>query len=152
MLYRTSFGSPAWRLRSPFGNLAGMRSQLDSLFDALSSESGAALGAGVFPAVNITESTDDYFVRAELPGLKSDELQLDIKERTLTIAGERKIESESSEAKYHRKEREAGKFSRAIVLPGEVDTGNVDARLSEGVLTIRISKSEKAKPRQIAVN
>lgn len=152
MLYRTSFGVPAWRLRSPFGDLAGMRNQLDSLFDAISGESGAELGAGVFPAVNITETKDDYFVRAELPGLKNDELQLDIKERTLTIAGERKIETESDGAKYHRKEREAGKFSRAIVLPGEVDTGNVDAKLSEGILTVRISKSEKAKPRQIAVN
>jgi HSP20 family protein len=129
-----------------------MRGQLDSLFDALNGEAGAAMGAGVFPAVNITETKDNYFVRAELPGIKNDDLQLDIKERTLTIAGERKIEKESGEAKYHRREREAGKFSRAIVLPGEVDSGNVDAKLVEGVLTVRIAKSEKAKPRQIAVN
>ena len=152
MFYRTSFGVPAWRLRSPFGDLGKMRNQLDSLFDAISGESGAALGAGVFPAVNITETQDDYFVRAELPGIKNDDLQLDIKERTLTIAGERKIEKESDEVRYHRREREAGKFSRAIALPGEVDTGNVDAKLAEGTLTVRISKSEKAKPRQITVN
>ena len=152
MLYRTSFGVPAWRLRSPFGDLEGMRNQLGSLLDALSGEPGAAIGAGVFPAVNITETQDNYFVRAELPGVKNDELQLDIKEKTLTIAGERKIEKEPGEAKYHRREREAGKFSRAVVLPGEVDTGNVDAKLAEGILTIRIAKSEKAKPRQITVN
>lgn len=152
MFYRTSFGVPAWRLRSPFGDLEKMRTQLDSLFDAISGESRAAMGAGVFPAVNITETQDNYFVRAELPGINSDELQLDIKERTLTIAGERKIETESGEAKYHRREREAGKFSRAIVLPGEVDSGNVDAKLAEGILTVRVAKSEKAKPRQIAVN
>ena len=152
MLYRTSFGVPAWRLRSPFGDLERMRTQLDSLFDAISGESGAALGAGVFPAINITETKDDYFVRAELPGIKNDELQLDIKEKTLTIAGERKIETEPGEARYHRRERKAGKFSRAIALPGEVDTGNVDAKLAEGILTVRISKSEKAKPRQISVN
>ncbi len=152
MFYRTSFGVPAWRLRSPFGDLERMRNQLDSLFDALSGESRAALGVGVFPAVNITETQDEYFVRAELPGIKNDELQLDIKERTLTISGERKIENEPSEAKYHRREREAGKFSRAIALPGEVDSGNIDAKLAEGVLTVRIAKSEKAKPRQITVN
>ena len=152
MLYRTSFGVPAWRLRSPFGDLERMRTQLDSLFNAIGGESGAAIGAGVFPAVNITETTDNYFVRAELPGIKNDDLQLDIKERTLTIAGERKIEKELGEAKYHRREREAGKFSRAIALPGEVDTGNVDASLAEGMLTVRIAKSEKAKPRQIAIN
>ena len=152
MFYRTSFGVPAWRLRSPFGDLERMRNQLDSLFDAISGESRAALGAGVFPAVNITETKDEYYVRAELPGVQNDELQLDIKERTLTIAGERKIAAESEEAKYHRREREAGKFSRAIVLPGEVDSGNVDAKLAEGVLTVRIAKSEKAKPRQITVN
>jgi len=152
MLYRTSFGVPAWRLRSPSGDLERMRNQLDSLLDAVSGEPGAAMGAGVFPAVNITETQDNYFVRAELPGIKHDDLQLDIKERTLTIAGERKIETESGEAKYHRKEREAGNFSRAIALPGEVDSGNVDARLAEGVLTVRIAKSEKVKPRQIAVH
>ena len=152
MLYRTSFGVPAWRLRSPFGDLGRMRNQLDSIFDAISGEYGHSMGAGVFPAVNITETKDDYMVRAELPGIKSDQLQLDIKERTLTIAGERKIESESDTAKYHRREREAGKFSRAVVLPGEVDTGRVDAKLAEGILSVRISKSEKAKPRQIAVN
>lgn len=152
MFYRTSFGVPSWRLRSPFGDLESMRNQLDSLFDAISGEPRNAMGAGVFPAVNITEKEDNYFVRAELPGIKNDELQLDIKERTLTIAGERKIEKESGEVKYHRREREAGKFSRAIALPGEVDTRNVDAKLAEGMLTVRIAKSEKAKPRLIAVN
>ena len=76
MLYRTSFGVPEWRLRSPFGDLERMRNQLGSLFDALSGEPGAAIGAGVFPAVNITETQDNYFVRAELPGVKNDELQL----------------------------------------------------------------------------
>ena len=152
MFYRTSFGVPAWRLRSPFGDLERMKNQLETLFDAVAGEPRNLLGAGVFPAVNITESSDHYFVRAELPGIKNDQLQLDIKERTLTIAGERKIEAEPGEAKYHRREREAGKFSRAIVLPGEVDTGKVDARLVEGILTVKIAKSEKAKPRQIAVN
>ena len=62
--------------------------------------------------------------------MKQNELNLDIKDKTLTIAGERKIEKESGEVKYHRREREAGQFSRAIVLPGEVDSGNVDAKLS----------------------
>jgi HSP20 family protein len=152
MFYRTSFGVPRWGSRSPFGDLERMRYQLGSLLDVLSDQPGAGLGAGVFPAVNIFETKDDYLVKAELPGLKQDELNLDIKDKTLTIAGERKIEKESGEVKYHRREREAGQFSRAIVLPGEVDSGNVDARLSEGVLTVRIAKSEKAKPRQIAVN
>jgi len=152
MFYRTSFGVPAWRLRSPFGDLERMRTQLDTLFDALSGESRDAMGVGVFPAVNIAETKDEYYVRAELPGVKSDELQLDIKDRTLTIAGERTIATESEKAKYHRREREAGKFSRAVVLPGEVDSGNVNAKLAEGVLTVRIAKSEMAKPRQITVN
>ena len=152
MFYRTSFGVPSWRMRSPFGNLERMRTQLDSLFNALSGESQGVVGTGVFPAVNITATKDNYFVRAELPGIKNGELQLDIKERTLTIAGERKIDKETGKAKYHRREREAGKFSRAIVLPGEVDNENVDANLAEGILTIRIAKAEKAKPRQISVN
>ena len=71
--------------------------------------------------------------------------------RSLSIAGERKIASEGENVKYHRREREAGRFSRIIVLPGEVNADKVDAQMTNGILTINIAKSEAAKPRQITV-
>lgn len=106
----------------------------------------------VFPAVNITEDPDKYYVRAELPGIKSDKIDLQVNGRTLTISGERKFQSVVDTAKYHRKERDAGRFARAIKLPGDIDAGGVDARVVDGVLTVEIPKSEASKPKQIAIN
>jgi HSP20 family protein len=83
--------------------------------------------------------------------VKSADLDLNVTANQLTLAGERKISDETEEARYHRREREAGRFSRAIGLPGDIDADNVKARLADGVLTVTISKAEKAKPRQIAV-
>ena len=106
----------------------------------------------VFPAVNITEDKDRYYVRAELPGIKSDEIDVQVDGRNLAISGERKIQSEGENARYHRREREAGKFSRVIGLPGDINADKVNAEMDNGVLTIAIDKAEAAKPRQISVN
>jgi HSP20 family protein len=105
----------------------------------------------VFPAINITEDKEKYYVRAELPGMKANEVQVEVTGRNLAISGERKIQSEGENAKYHRREREAGKFSRVIGLPGEVNADSVDARLVNGLLTVTIDKSMAAKPKQITV-
>jgi HSP20 family protein len=107
--------------------------------------------AGVFPLVNLTENKDKYFVRAELPGVKADELDLQVTGNKLAISGERKITAEDESAKYHRREREAGTFSRMIGLPGEVDSDKVEAKLENGVLTVVVPKAEIAKPKQISV-
>jgi HSP20 family protein len=72
--------------------------------------------------------------------------------KNLAISGERKIAAEEDSAKYHRREREAGTFSRMIGLPGEVDTDKVDAKLENGILSIVVSKAEIAKPKQISVS
>jgi HSP20 family protein len=107
--------------------------------------------AGVFPLINLTEDRNSYFIRAELPGVKAEELNIQATGNNISIAGERKIASEEEGAKYHRKEREAGSFSRAIALPGDVDTGKIEAKLTDGVLTLTVAKAEAAKPKQITV-
>jgi HSP20 family protein len=107
--------------------------------------------AGVLPLINLTEGKDNYYVRAELPGVKGDELDIQVAANNLAISGERKIAAEEEGARYHRREREAGTFSRMIGLPGEVDTDKVDAKLENGILTVVISKAEIAKPKQITV-
>jgi HSP20 family protein len=110
------------------------------------------VSAGVFPLINLTEDKDKYYVRAELPGVKGDELDIQVTGKNLAISGERKIAAEGEGARYHRREREAGTFSRMIGLPGEVDADNVEANLENGVLSITVPKAEIAKPRQITIS
>jgi HSP20 family protein len=108
-------------------------------------------GAGVFPLVNLTEDKNSYYVRAELPGVKADALDIQVTANNLAISGERKIAAEEEGARYHRREREAGTFSRITALPGDIDSDKVDAKLENGILTVVVSKAEAAKPKQIAV-
>ena len=151
MFYRRLFDFPSWRTRSPFGDLERMRHQMDRLFeDAMMPY--RLPQAGVFPLINLTEDKDSYYVRAELPGVKADELDIQVTGKNLTISGERKIAAVQEGARYHRREREAGTFSRIIGLPGEVDTDRVEAKLDNGILTVVVSKAEIAKPKQITVN
>lgn len=110
------------------------------------------LSAKVFPAVNLTEDADNYYVRAELPGVKADALDLQVTGRNLAVSGERKIRPAGENTRYHRREREAGKFSRVIGLPGDIDANKVDAKMLNGVLTVTIAKAEASKPKQIQVN
>ena len=107
--------------------------------------------AGVFPLTNVTEDTENYYVRAELPGIKSGELDIQVTSEGISISGERKIAEEGNNVRYHRREREAGKFSRLINLPGKVDINKVEAFMENGILKVTIPKSEAAKPRQITV-
>ncbi len=150
MLYRRFFNVPTWRFRSPLEELYRMRQQMEQLLESAAAPQQRE-AAGVLPLINLTEGKDNYYVRAELPGVKGDELDIQVTANNLAISGERKIAAEEEGARYHRKEREAGTFSRMIGLPGEVDTDKVEAKLENGILTIVISKAEIAKPKQINV-
>ena len=149
MIYRRLLNVPTWRFRSPWEELHRMRQHLDQVFDE---SPHRRVSAGVFPLINLTEDSDNYYVRAELPGVKGDELDIQVTGKNLAISGERKIASEEEGARYHRREREAGTFSRMIGLPGEVDTDKVEAKLENGILNIVVSKAEVAKPKQISVS
>jgi HSP20 family protein len=153
MAARTIFDFPFMGGPHPFAEIERMARQLDYLSNTVFGRPEMRLfSSKVFPAINLTEDKDKYYVRAELPGIKADEIQLDINGRSLSISGERKIQSEGHEVRYHRREREAGRFSRVIGLPGEVDADRVDAKLVNGLLTVAVAKSEAAKPKQITVN
>jgi len=112
----------------------------------------AELGAGVFPPVNITQDYDNYYVRAEVPGIKPKEMEISATARRLSLSGKREIPEENDRVSYHRKERAEGEFSRTITLPAEFDVTRVDARYRDGILTVTLPKTETAKPRQIVVN
>ena len=151
MIVRRISDWPTWSWRSPFRELERMRKEMDRLFEDLTEGIFREPRAGVYPLVNVTEGSDDYYVRAELPGIKAEDLDISVTGNSISIAGERKIPAEDEKAKYHRREREAGKFSRIISLPAQVDTTRVEASCVDGILTVVLPKSEAAKPKQITV-
>ena len=151
MLFKRVTDWPRWGSAGPFDELESLRRQMDWLSDGLSRGFSGEPAAGVFPLINVSEDKDSYYVRAELPGLKSGELDISVTGDSLSISGERKLPVEDEQAQYHRRERDAGRFSRILSLPGQINTGKVEARSSEGLLTVVLPKAEETKPRQIAV-
>ncbi len=107
--------------------------------------------AGVFPLINVTENKESYFIRAELPGMKADEIDISATADSLALSGERKIPDEDKNVNYHRRERESGKFSRMFSLPSPIDASKAEAKMTDGILTVILPKAESAKPRQIAI-
>ena len=152
MLLRRLADWPTADWTSPFEKLENMKRQMDLLSERLSRGLWSPPSAGVFPLMNVTEAKDKYYIRAELPGFKADELDISVTGDTFSIAGERKLSEEDEKARYHRREREAGNFSRIVSLPGRIDTGKVDASCADGVLTVTLPKAEEAKPKQITVH
>lgn len=145
---------PRWPMRgwrSPFDELERMQREVDRLAEALTGGLSREPSAGVYPPINMTEDNDNYYMRAELPGLKADELEISVTGNDLSIAGERRIPTENEKAKYHRREREAGKFSRIVSLPTQIDMSKAEAISADGILTIVLPKSEAAKPKRISV-
>jgi len=138
MIYRKFFNVPTWGLSRPFREFDRLRRQMDELYGAISGGALPMPSAGVFPLTNVTEDNENYYVRAELPGIKSDELDIQVTADGISISGERKISAEGNGVKYHRREREAGKFSRLINLPGEVDVNKVEASMENGILKITV--------------
>jgi HSP20 family protein len=152
MLLRRVTDWPRGDWTSPFfEDLGRMRKELDLLTHGLSRGVFREPKAGVFPLMNVTEDKDNYYVRSELPGIKPDDLDISVTGDTLSIAGERKLPVEDKNARYHRREREAGTFSRTVSLPAQLDTGKVEARCTDGILTVVLPKAETAKPKQIAI-
>jgi len=136
---------------SPFADYEQLRQQMLRLFDAVGGNAFGEPGSGVFPPMNVTEDKDNYYVRAEVPGINAKDLEISALGHNLTISGKREIANENNKASYHRKERAEGEFSRTVTLPAEFDASNVGAQCKAGVLTVTLPKAEAAKPRQIVV-
>src|ERR1700735_5177720 len=103
------------------------------------------------PGVDILETEDALTVRADLPGVKIDDIDIRVENQTLTIRGARKSEKDENVKAYHRIERSYGEFVRSFAVPSTVDTDKVAADYKNGVLTITLPKKEAAKPRQVKV-
>ena len=101
--------------------------------------------------VDISEDDQEYLIKAELPEVKKEDVKVTAEEGTLTIMGERKFEKEEKGKKYHRVERAYGSFGRSFSLPDDASPAKVSAELKDGVLTVHLAKTEKARPQQVEV-
>jgi HSP20 family protein len=91
---------------------------------------------------------DEVVVKAALPGMKADEFEVTVEDNTLTLRGEKKVETEVTKERFHRIERSYGSFARSLALPPTVDAGKVKAEYRTGVLTVRLPLSDEARPKQ----
>jgi HSP20 family protein len=139
----------------PFEGLSRIQNRINDLFDdtfgRARSSSMAAPGVW-FPPVDILESRDSYLIRAELPGMKREDFNLEIHDGSLTLSGERKFDEVANGVEYHRVERASGKFSRSFYLPQTVKTDAIKATYRDGILEIHVPKADEAKPKQIAIS
>jgi HSP20 family protein len=135
-----------------FADFGQLRRELQRLLDHRGGTDGyGELGSGVFPPMNVTQDSDNFYVRAEVPGINASDLSISAVKNRLSIAGKREIANEHERASYHRKERPEGSFNRTLTLPTELDVERIDARYVDGILTLQLPKAEAAKPRLISV-
>jgi HSP20 family protein len=143
-----TFQDPNWE---PYREMDRLQRRMSRLFEEAYGPGLAPWRSGVYPLLNISEDQDNLYVRAELPGIKPEALQITVHEGNLILRGERQIPTEEKQVNYHRREREAGFFRRVIRLPMAVNPAKVEAAYKNGILTIKMVKPAEAKPRQIKV-
>lgn len=136
--------------RNPFQELSKLRAEMDRLFADVMEGTPFTASSGVYPALNVTEDADKLYVQAELPGIKPDDIDISVEGNTLTLRGERKPDS-TANVSYHRRERKAGSFHKALTLPYEINHDGVLAECKDGVLKLILPKAEHAKPKKITV-
>lgn len=149
MLVRRNWPSrPAFE--NTFADLEQLRREMHRLLDN-PAKTDTESGAYVFPPINVTQDADNFYVRAEVPGIQASELSIAAVKNRLSIAGKREIPNEHERVSYHRKERPEGSFNRSLTLPTDLDVERIDARYADGILTLKLPKAEAAKPRLINV-
>jgi HSP20 family protein len=138
----------------PFRDLGTLQDRMNRLFeDASRGTRGGepTITAAWSPAVDIYETENEIVVRAEVPGVERNDIQLNLENNVLTLKGERRFEKDTKEENYHRIERSYGSFSRSFSIPATVDESQIGADYKEGILTITLPKTQKAKPKQITI-
>lgn len=137
----------------PFRDIYTLQNRLNSLAEGFSRGNDELLAQGNFvPPVDIYEDANHIVLQLEVPGLKQEDLDIQLENNQLTVRGERKFEKETKEENYHRVERRYGTFARGFTLPNTVDSGSVKAHYDAGVLTVELGKRAEAKPKQIKVS
>jgi HSP20 family protein len=147
--------------RPALPTLARMEREMDRLFNDFFGDGpralwprwwpGRAEGYASAPALDVYEENDDIIVKAELPGLTKDDIEVNVTDHQLTLKGEKKKKEEIKEDDYYRCERSFGSFSRVVDLPADIQTDKAKASFKDGLLEIRVPKTEEAKKKHIKV-
>jgi len=145
---------PALTPWSSLGRLSSLHDEIDRLFEAPLAELARSsnLLSGWTPAVDVYEQKENFVVKAELPGMRKENITVSLHDGSLSISGERQSETKHEDSEVYRAERYFGRFQRTVTLPAPVAADKVRAQYKDGVLTITLPKTEEAKPKQIDVS
>ena len=136
----------------PLRELSTLQNEMNRLFGTVfdTPANGGTMRRWM-PAMDLVETQDHFVLRADLPGLSEEDVNIEVEDRVLTVSGERKSEHTESKDGYHRVERAFGSFSRSLTLPEGINAEAVTASFDRGVLEVRIPKPEERKPRKISI-
>ncbi|MCY3552644.1 MAG: Hsp20/alpha crystallin family protein [Candidatus Poribacteria bacterium] len=138
--------------RRPMRNLFSLHNEMGRVFgDLLGSSENETDNTAWMPTADICETENGFEIRAELPGVSEDDINISVTDNLLTIKGEKRQEEESEGKSYHRVERRYGSFQRSFTLPRHVETDGIKAGFTDGVLTLEIPKVEVTKPTEIPI-
>jgi len=141
---------------TPYRDIMSVRDEmnhvLNEVFGRGTNDESSWVSGTWAPAVDIYETDGALVMKAELPGFSKDDINIELKENTLIIKGERQREDEVKEGNYHRRERTYGAFQRSFMLPTTIDREKVNASYKDGVLELRLPKMQEAQPKRIAVS
>lgn len=143
---------------SPWREMVTMQDRMNRFLDDSFTTTGAGFGGGQLemanwhPMVDIYDKDEKIVIKAELPGLEKKDIAIDVKDRVLTLKGERAYDNETKDEKYYRRERTYGKFQRSFTLPAGLDSEKIKADYKDGVLSVEIPKPEKEQPKQITIH
>lgn len=139
-------------LMFPWDSLDGLRKEFERLFSASGSSRGEHPTKGTFsPATDVSETDTEVLVNCNLPGVKAEDVNVSVRDKVITIKGEKKGGQESEGKHYHWKETWEGSYERSFTLPTNVDSTKIEAMLKDGVLTIRLPKTKVSEAKQIPV-
>ena len=141
---------------NPLGETPAMQNRINRMFSNpfwLADRTNDDTDMGMWnPAVDLYETDDHFVIKAELPGVDKNDINVDFKDRVLTLSGERSQKNEVKEENYYRKERSYGKFQRTFTLPADVDSDKITAEFKDGVLRVEVPKPEGKKAKQVTIH
>lgn len=135
----------------PLREMVTLREAMDRLFNEAFTMPGVLGSTFALPAIDLYQTRDAVVVKAALPGLKPEDVQISVTGDALTLRGEFKQEEEQKDTTYHIRERRAGSFERTVLLPVDVQTDKAQADFENGVLTITLPKAESVRPKTISI-
>ena len=134
----------------PFNALFRFQQALDSLRTSRWLDSGPS-ASGAYPPINVFQNGDGIVIIAEVPGVRKDDLRIEVKGKTIRIAGTKSLHS-ADKASVHRRERQSGTFDRAMTVPMEIDAGGAKAECRDGILALWLPRAESDRPKSIPVS